>query len=66
MELKCSMCNRDFDEFDRIPRLLPECGHSFCEKCIRNVIQERRNVFTCPIDKYIMLKLANPTFSGGI
>jgi len=35
--LLCLMCNELFDdEGDKLPRMLPECGHSVCTLCLVN------------------------------
>ena len=33
-EIQCPMCKEQFSEQVRIPMLLPDCGHSYCLKCI--------------------------------
>lgn len=35
-EIKCPLCAEFYDENEKVPLLLPECGHSFCLKCIIN------------------------------
>jgi len=36
-DLLCLMCNELFDdEGDKLPRMLPECGHSVCTLCLVN------------------------------
>ncbi|CAL5434706.1 unnamed protein product [Camellia sinensis] len=42
-ELKCSLCNTFFKE----AVMIPCCQHSFCEKCIRAVIQEKAKCPKC-------------------
>lgn len=46
----CSLCKQDFDLYYRTPRVVPRCGHTFCEKCIANrlSIKSNRKVFLCP------------------
>lgn len=40
----------DFDVYYRTPRVVPRCGHTYCEKCIaaRLTIKSNRKVFLCP------------------
>ena len=52
-ELSCSLCKNEFSETgDSIPRLLPECGCSFCTACLRKALAEctDRPSFFCPED----------------
>jgi hypothetical protein len=34
-EIKCALCTQIYNEHDRMPILLPDCGHSFCYSCIQ-------------------------------
>ncbi len=34
-EIKCALCSQIYNEHDRMPILLPDCGHSFCYACIQ-------------------------------
>lgn len=34
-EIKCALCSQLYNEHDRMPILLPDCGHSFCFACIQ-------------------------------
>lgn len=45
----CSICKLQYDSYYRIPRVIPKCGHTFCEKCINLSIEAKSNrkVFTC-------------------
>lgn len=33
-EIQCSLCKQLYNEGEKIPILLPDCGHSFCKTCI--------------------------------
>lgn len=41
---KCAICADYFDE----PRMLPDCGHSFCTKCLIEVVKNRQQL-ECPM-----------------
>lgn len=31
---KCQLCRNDYDLFERIPRIMIHCGHTFCTPCL--------------------------------
>ena len=35
-EIKCPICSNTFNEKERLPILLPSCGHSYCLSCLRD------------------------------
>ena len=37
--LTCESCEEKFNEQDKQPVILPDCGHTFCEQCISKIIQ---------------------------
>ncbi|KAF1756502.1 hypothetical protein GCK72_012955 [Caenorhabditis remanei] len=47
--LECKICVRQYNETDRIPRVIPVCGHTLCEDCAKNIISG--NTLKCPIDR---------------
>ena len=49
-DLNCTICKNDFDLQTRMPRLLPNCGHSFCSLCIQEMIKQEEHSFSCPED----------------
>ena len=52
-ELTCLMCHNMFNTTDRVPRLLAECGHTFCTACIAALLKGSTNgTFECPDDEY--------------
>ena len=46
----CPLCQKKYDSYYHLPRIVPKCGHTFCEKCINNRTQlkSKRKTFTCP------------------
>lgn len=46
---KCGICYESYNLGDSFPRILPNCGHSVCEKCLQNLIQG--SYTECPFDK---------------
>jgi hypothetical protein len=44
--MDCSNCKNSYNDTDFIPRLLTQCGHSICEKCL-NKIYENGGI-VCP------------------
>ncbi|CAD8173699.1 unnamed protein product [Paramecium pentaurelia] len=45
--LNCRLCSIEFDQVIHLPRLLNECGHTVCEKCIK----QQEGHFRCPADE---------------
>ena len=48
-ETKCPLCNNQYDEETRIPRILLNCGHSICSLCISK-FNETQTPLKCPED----------------
>lgn len=46
----CQICSKVYDNYYHTPRVLPKCGHTYCEKCIKAKLQQKRGrlTFTCP------------------
>ena len=57
--MECDICQNNWDKNTHIPRILT-CGHSFCEKCLENLIKKRNNPFLCPICKLEIKNLKHP------
>jgi len=38
-EIKCALCSLVYNESERMPILLPDCGHSFCQACIQDYFE---------------------------
>ena len=49
-ELKCPLCKTTFNQTDNLPRLLINCGHTLCSKCISQSLTQNNNTITCPED----------------
>ncbi|CAD8149113.1 unnamed protein product [Paramecium octaurelia] len=45
--LNCRLCSIEFDQVIHLPRLLNDCGHTVCEKCIK----QQEGHFRCPADE---------------
>jgi hypothetical protein len=63
-ELKCPKCKEFFDTSNgKIPRLLINCGHSLCEICIVNKLNEKDlegfSVIKCPEDEEVYSQITN-------
>ena len=44
--LTCDICYNEYDETDKIPRIL-SCGHTFCTQCIKRFLEEKSSCPTC-------------------
>ena len=44
--MDCYNCKQPYNDNDRSPRLLINCGHSICEKCTAELY--RKNCIVCP------------------
>ncbi len=55
-ELTCTKCETMFNKADKMPRLLPECGHTLCTGCISALMKTLQNgSFVCPEDGYFFV-----------
>jgi len=44
--LTCKLCGNDYNKTDRLPKLLPKCGHTMCSTCILKILTTRSQI-TC-------------------
>lgn len=44
--LKCIYCGLFFDCEQRVPMMIPTCGHSICKQCLQQKIETKEN-FLC-------------------
>jgi hypothetical protein len=51
----CQICGNNFNVGERIPRILVNCGHTFCTKCLTSVFNHNR--IRCPICSKLMKNL---------
>ena len=49
--LLCDLCQLEFNKQNKIPKLLPKCGHTFCLECIR---QMNNTCATCQTPQMIL------------
>lgn len=40
-EIKCPLCSEQYNEAEHLPLMLPACGHSFCQQCLRKQFKIR-------------------------
>ena len=40
--MQCKSCNRPFNQKERLPRMLVTCGHTQCQECISNQIENKK------------------------
>ncbi len=52
----CKLCQENFDLNNNQPLILPKCGHTFCFKCIKNLIKQNPKNLVCPEDRINYLK----------
>jgi hypothetical protein len=43
--ITCERCEEYFNENDRTPLILPDCGHTFCEYCVADLLENEK---ACP------------------
>jgi len=56
-ELNCQICKKAFDDCEKQPTLLNECGHTFCEACLLEIYSTKGSII-CPEDGTVYNKSA--------
>ena len=47
----CELCKEKYNNVEKLPRLLPFCGHTYCSECISSrILQSKDLKLRCPID----------------
>ena len=47
--LTCALCLQSFNLIDRLPRILPNCGHTLCHPCIAKTLENPEP--KCPVEQ---------------
>lgn len=46
IQSNCEICIQEYDEDKHVPRSLPACGHTFCDFCIKKLLEVKRKTAT--------------------
>jgi len=57
--LQCSVCFNDYDLSIHLPKVLPNCGHTVCSKCLSDLLGNTEP--KCPMDQKLICKNSSPT-----
>lgn len=49
-DLNCPSCGEEYNTRAKLPRLFPNCGHTFCSACIQKMIDQTEEYLSCPED----------------
>jgi hypothetical protein len=44
--MDCGLCKHKYNERERVPRILPQCGHTFCGSCLSPLVHN--STILCP------------------
>ena len=55
--MKCSHCNLFFNSGDKLPILLPECGHNICLSCVNPLLINSSII--CPLCKKVTSNISS-------
>ena len=53
--MSCRHCKTAFNLTNKIPRILPQCGHSMCQECIYSHIVKSKGGYECPVDGVLFI-----------
>ena len=62
-QLSCEICYMNYDNLTHLPKILPRCGHTLCNSCVKEIIKESNNVsnsITCPKCKCVSAAKLTP------
>jgi len=45
----CSICLSTYNTTDRVPKILPDCGHTICSSCLKQILKLQH--VCCPLDR---------------
>jgi hypothetical protein len=55
----CGICKQRYNVGDRIPRILVNCGHTYCTSCLSRYYREQNERIRCPFCKKLVKHLDN-------
>jgi len=47
----CPNCQQSYDKENRVPKIIPSCGHTVCLTCLDKHLLMKQNKVLCPVDK---------------
>lgn len=47
----CPLCKTKYDDNIFLPRMLPECGHTYCSSCLKKLLTQSEMGLMCPEDR---------------
>ncbi|CAL2031747.1 unnamed protein product [Caenorhabditis brenneri] len=62
-DIECGICILKYDEKERTPRMLSNCGHTVCQQCALKLSRDERTI-TCPFDRKVTQLNRNEGASG--
>ena len=49
--MDCELCYETFNKDDHVPKVLQYCGHTFCQRCLANLVNSKGKL-QCPLCRY--------------